>query len=57
MTVEHIALAMAFDVPIIIVVTKIDIASPYQIEKTITDLHSVLTQPGHKKVREKVSSS
>ncbi|MCL4135120.1 UNVERIFIED_CONTAM: hypothetical protein GTU68_024517 [Idotea baltica] len=50
MTEEHISLARAFDVPIIIVVTKIDIASPLQVEKTLADLRTVLTQPGHKRV-------
>ena len=50
MTEEHLSLARALDVPIVIVVTKTDIASPQQIQRTITDLKQTLTQPGYKRV-------
>ena len=50
MTEEHLSLARAVDVPIVIVVTKTDIASPQQIQKTLQDLRITLTQPGYKKV-------
>ncbi|KAL7637200.1 UNVERIFIED_CONTAM: hypothetical protein RMT77_011912 [Armadillidium vulgare] len=50
MTEEHISLALAFDVPIIIVVTKIDIANVYQIDNTVMDIQNVLTQPGRKRI-------
>ncbi|MPC14596.1 GTP-binding protein 2 [Portunus trituberculatus] len=49
MTEEHLSLARALDVPIVIVVTKTDIASPQQIQRTITDLTQTLTQPGYKR--------
>lgn len=52
MTEEHLSLARALDVPIVIVVTKTDIASPQQIQRTITDLTQTLTQPGYKRVSE-----
>lgn len=50
MTEEHLSLARALDVPIVIVVTKTDLASPLQTHTTITDLTRVLTQPGYKRV-------
>ncbi|KAK8752942.1 hypothetical protein OTU49_008362 [Cherax quadricarinatus] len=50
MTEEHLSLARALDVPIVIVVTKTDIASPQQIQRTIHDLKKFLTQPGYKRV-------
>lgn len=50
MTEEHLSLARALDVPIVIVVTKTDIASPQQIQRTIADLKQTLTQPGYKRV-------
>ncbi|XP_042214312.1 GTP-binding protein 2-like isoform X2 [Homarus americanus] len=50
MTEEHLSLARALDVPIVIVVTKTDIASPQQIQRTINDLKQFLTQPGYKRV-------
>ncbi|XP_071543740.1 GTP-binding protein 2 isoform X1 [Panulirus ornatus] len=50
MTEEHLSLARALDVPIVIVVTKTDIASPQQIQRTINDLKQSLTQPGYKRV-------
>lgn len=50
MTEEHISLAQAFDVPIIIVVTKTDICSPSQTEKTLEDLRCILNQPNRNKV-------
>ncbi|KAK4294665.1 hypothetical protein Pmani_032724 [Petrolisthes manimaculis] len=49
-TEEHLSLARALDVPIVIVVTKTDLASPLQTNTTIADLTRVLTQPGYKRV-------
>lgn len=57
MTEEHISLALAFDVPIIIVVTKIDIANVYQIDNTVMDIQNVLTQPGRKRVSNDINFS
>lgn len=50
MTEEHLSLARALDVPIVIVVTKTDIASAQQTQRTINDLKQSLTQPGYKRV-------
>ncbi|XP_047495621.1 GTP-binding protein 2-like isoform X1 [Penaeus chinensis] len=50
MTEEHLSLARALDVPIVIVITKTDMATPQQIQRTINDLKQTLTQPGYKRV-------
>lgn len=50
MTEEHLSLARALDVPIVIVITKTDMATPQQIQRTINDLKKTLTQPGYKRV-------
>ena len=54
MTEEHISLAMAFGVPTVIVVNKIDLASQVQIANTIDQLKALISQPHHRKVRERL---
>ncbi|XP_023227812.1 GTP-binding protein 2-like [Centruroides sculpturatus] len=53
---EHLGLAMALEVPIVVVVNKIDLASPAALQSTLNQLHRVLKGPGCKKVPLQVSS-
>lgn len=50
MTEEQLSLARALNIPIIIVITKIDISTPQQLQRTVNDLKRLLSQPGYKKV-------
>lgn len=47
---EHLGLALALDVPIIIIVNKIDLASTEMLENTISSLESLLKSAACKKV-------
>lgn len=53
---EHLGLAMALEVPIVVVVNKVDLASPAALQCTLNQLHSVLKGAGCKKVPLQVSS-
>ena len=49
-TKEHLGFALALDVPIFVVVNKIDLCRSYQVERTIRQLEKVLKSPGCKKI-------
>lgn len=56
MTREHLGLTLALNVPVFIVVTKIDICPPNVLEETITLLQKILKSPGCRKMPLLVSS-
>lgn len=49
-TKEHLALAMALEVPIFVVVTKIDLVSPATLSRTLSQLESFLKSPVCKRI-------
>ena len=55
-TKEHIGLAMALQVPIFVVVSKIDLCPAGLIQRTLDQLTRLLSGPGCKKVPYRVES-
>uniref|UniRef100_A0A4D5RA46 GTP-binding protein 2 n=1 Tax=Scolopendra viridis TaxID=118503 RepID=A0A4D5RA46_SCOVI len=49
-TKEHLGLAMALEVPIFVVVSKIDVCPPHILQRTLGQLDAILKSPGCKKV-------
>ncbi|XP_077999195.1 GTP-binding protein 2-like [Glandiceps talaboti] len=49
-TKEHLGLAMALQVPVFVVVSKIDLCPPAMVERTVTYLERILKGPGCNKV-------
>ncbi|GIX93832.1 GTP-binding protein 2 [Caerostris extrusa] len=49
-TKEHLGLAMLVDIPIVVVINKIDIASPALLNATLLQLQELLQTTGYKKV-------
>lgn len=49
MTKEHIGIAISLDLPIIVVITKIDMVLPETLAKTIDDVKEIFNRPGLKK--------
>uniref|UniRef100_T1IIR6 Tr-type G domain-containing protein n=1 Tax=Strigamia maritima TaxID=126957 RepID=T1IIR6_STRMM len=49
-TKEHLGLAMALEVPIFVVVSKIDVCPPHILNRTMAQLERILKSPGCKKV-------
>ncbi|KAJ3413060.1 GTP binding protein [Chytridiales sp. JEL 0842] len=47
---EHLGLSVMLKVPVFVVITKIDVATPEQLSRTITVLLSLLKSPGVKRV-------
>src|SRR6201989_3526598 len=47
---EHLGIALALNVPVMVVITKIDICPPQILENTITQLTKVLKSPGARKI-------
>lgn len=47
---EHLALATLIDIPIVIVINKVDLATPTCLNKTLCQLESLLKTPGYVKV-------
>jgi GTPase len=47
---EHLGLSVLLKVPVFVVITKIDIATPEQLGKTVTALLSLLKSPGVRRV-------
>lgn len=43
---EHLGILLAMDLPVIIAVTKIDLATPEQLKKTESDIHNTLRMVG-----------
>lgn len=50
MSKEHLGLALALNVPVMVVITKIDICPPNVLEQTITQLKKILKSPGARKL-------
>lgn len=50
MSKEHLGIALALNVPIMVVITKIDICPPNVLQQTITQLQKILKSPGARKI-------
>lgn len=50
MTKEHLGLALALNVPVFIVVTKVDMCPKNVLESTISQLTKILRSPGCRKI-------
>ncbi|MCJ1445008.1 MAG: hypothetical protein MMC23_005512 [Stictis urceolatum] len=50
MSKEHLGIALALNVPVMVVITKIDICPPHILENTITQLTKILKSPGARKI-------
>lgn len=47
---EHLGIALALNVPVMVVITKIDICPPNILEETISQLTKILKSPGARKI-------
>ena len=50
MSKEHLGIALALNVPVMVVITKIDICPPQILEQTITQVTRILKSPGARKI-------
>lgn len=50
MSKEHLGIALALNVPVMVVITKIDICPPQILQETITQLTKILKSPGARKI-------
>ncbi|KAF2102352.1 GTP binding protein [Rhizodiscina lignyota] len=50
MSKEHLGIALALNVPVMVVITKIDICPPQILDQTITQLTKILKSPGARKI-------
>jgi GTPase len=50
MSKEHLGIALALNVPVMVVITKIDICPPQILQNTITQLSKILKSPGARKI-------
>ncbi|KAL9083982.1 MAG: hypothetical protein Q9159_005475 [Coniocarpon cinnabarinum] len=50
MSKEHLGIALALNVPVMVVVTKIDICPPHILQQTLTQLQKILKSPGARKI-------
>jgi GTPase len=50
MSKEHLGIALALNVPVMVVITKIDICPPNILQQTVTQLTKILKSPGAKKI-------
>lgn len=50
MSKEHLGIALALNVPVMVVITKIDICPPNILEQTITQITRILKSPGARKI-------
>ncbi|PGH11874.1 hypothetical protein AJ80_06939 [Polytolypa hystricis UAMH7299] len=50
MSKEHLGIALSLNVPVMVIITKIDICPPHILEQTIKDLTRLLKSPGCRKV-------
>ncbi|KAI9849546.1 MAG: hypothetical protein M1838_000129 [Thelocarpon superellum] len=50
MSKEHLGIALALNVPVMVVITKIDICPPHILEQTINQLTKILKSPGARKI-------
>lgn len=56
MSKEHLGIALALNVPVMVVITKIDICPPHILEQTITQITRILKSPGARKIPIFISS-
>ena len=56
MSKEHLGIALALNVPVMVVITKIDICPPHILEQTIVQITRILKSPGARKIPVFVSS-
>ena len=56
MSKEHLGIALALNVPVMVVITKIDICPPHILEQTVTQLTRILKSPGARKIPIFISS-
>ncbi|KAJ5832588.1 GTP-binding protein 1 [Penicillium riverlandense] len=47
---EHLGIALALNVPVMVIVTKIDICPPQILQETLTQLAKILKSPGARKI-------
>ena len=47
---EHLGIALALNVPVMVCITKIDICPPQILQQTITQLTKILKSPGARKI-------
>lgn len=50
MTKEHLGLALSLGIPVLVVITKIDMCPPNILESTIKQLVKILKSPGCRKI-------
>jgi GTPase len=50
MSKEHLGIALALNVPVMVVITKIDICPPQILEQTISQISKILKSPGARKI-------
>ncbi|KAL8779467.1 MAG: hypothetical protein Q9213_006921 [Squamulea squamosa] len=50
MSKEHLGIALALQVPVMVIITKIDICPPQILQQTITQLTRILKSPGARKI-------
>lgn len=50
MSKEHLGIALALNVPIMVVITKVDICPPQILEQTISQITKILKSPGARKI-------
>lgn len=50
MSKEHLGIALALNVPVMVVITKIDICPPHILEQTIQQITRILKSPGARKI-------
>lgn len=56
-TKEHLGYALALDVPVFVVVTKVDMCRPMMLEKTLSQLEQILKSPGVKRIPIRILNS
>ena len=50
MSKEHLGIALSLNVPVMVIITKIDICPPHILEQTLTQLTRILKSPGARKI-------
>lgn len=50
MSKEHLGIALALNVPVMVIITKIDICPPHVLQETLTQLAKILKSPGARKI-------
>ena len=50
MSKEHLGIALALNVPVMVIITKIDICPPHILQETVSQLTKILKSPGARKI-------